>query len=303
MFSPVFFNADSRAITPDIPGSVNLQTSASRNAFASPGYIHNSAVMPVSVPADQFLNSNRYNDGSLETTRMGGQQPVPSRNADNGDWTTSTTTQRRKWGPFGGDVSRSEGQRTRRKRKASYDAPEKTRKMQKYLGVSHPEGQPYASTSTTTSDARCVGFGSPQEVVPVYPHHHHLSNGLTGFPARENFKFDQAITREDQRSLHESRTTQEQVFEEYLNPRERFEDMFDIARIPTRHPRFNLDHDRFFQQGRGEIFSPRQGQRDLAESFAPHLDYRPERLEKYLQFNSFSDLDSESQPWTLFSEC
>ena len=232
--------------------------------------------------------------------RIGGQQQLGN---NNGDWTrrtrmTSKARQRRKWGPFDGDISVSENQRG--KRKASYDAPEKTRKKQKnsdYLEDS--QGEHFAATSSTTSNARCVGFGSPQEVsqsdtedhsylVPVHPLLHFLPDGLAGFGERKNFEqSDRAVTQSDQ-SLHESLTPQVEIFEEHLSLQERVVDMFDIAHIqdPTRtwQPRCNLSHDPIFQHGSGEIFAPHQDQCDLG-SFAPHFEYPPERLAKYLQLN------------------
>ena len=255
-------------------------------------------VLPPSVPDDQFLNpTNRHYNGAM---RIGGQQQQLG--IDNGDWTrtrmTSKARQRRKWGLFDGDISVSEGQRG--KRKASYDAPEKTRKKLKffdYLEDSH--GEHFAPTSSTTSDARCVDFGSPQEVtqsdtedhsylVPMHPLPHFLPDGLAGFGVRDNFEQpDRAVTQSDQ-SLHESLTPQVEIFEEHPSLQERFVDMFDIAHIqdPTRtwQPRCNLSHDPIFQHGGGEIFAPHQDQCDLG-SFTPHFEYPPERLAKYLQFN------------------
>jgi hypothetical protein len=264
IFQPLFVNGDSRALTSDNP-----QTLASN--------------LP-SIPVDQFLNANRHNNLNmdLETTRMGGQQPSQY---GNGNWTTSRPRQRRRWGPCGGDVSRSEV--ARGKRKASYDAPEKTRKIQRYHEASHPEGEPYASISTTISDAGCVGFGSLQELTqseadymfPVHQFHHFMSEGLTGFSARENFEQpDETVTQEHRRSMHESLTSQEENFEEYLNPRERLANMFDIPRISTWQPMHSLDYGLVAQHhGHGEYFGLRQDQHDL-ERFIPHLEYPPERL-------------------------
>ena len=96
-------------------------------------------------------------------------------------------------------------------------------------------------------------------------------NGLTGFGVGENFEQpDRAVTQSDQ-SLHpsESLTTQVEIFEEYLSPQERFDDMFEIARVQdptkTRQPRSNLAHDLVLQHCDGEIFGPHQDQCHLAE--------------------------------------
>ena len=248
-----------------------------------------------SVPAGQFSvpTTNHLNNGDQGTTRMGGQQQQPgtSRNV-NEDWSTKTITrQQRKWGPFGGDISISEGQRG--KRKASYDAPEKTRKKQKnYLEASQCEQ--FAASSTTTSDARCVGFGSPHEVtqsevddraymVPVHQLPHFHSDSLTGFPEQ----LDQAMT-------------QQEFFEHYQISQERHANMFNIS---TWGPRHNLDYGLIAQHGHGESFSLHEDQHDLCfQNVTPRLEYPAERLaHKYPYFNLLSDL--ESQRWTVSSEC
>ena len=123
-------------------------------------------------------------------------------------------------------------------------------------------------------------------VVPVRPLHF-LSDGLTGSTAmttpNENYdseQLDQAATQEDRHGFHDSLNPQEAYFEEYLNRRERVEDMFDTPRIPTWQPRRNLDsdHDIVFQHSHGEKFILHQDQHDLAGNFSAHLAYPPERL-------------------------
>ena len=281
-------NANSRSLTSDNPGSDNALAS-------SIGYIQDSEVMAThaslfSVPAQQpsISTTNHLNNGDQWTTRMGGQQPGTSQN--NEDWsTTITRRRRRKWGPFGGDVSESES--LRGKRKASYDAPEKTRKIRKnsnYLEVSQCEQ--FGATSTTPSDTRCVGFGSSQEVtqseaddiaymVPVHPLHHFPSDGFTGFPARGNSGLpDQAVTQQSLLHSYESLTPQEGNFDEYLNPRERLANMFDAPCIPTWRPTHNLDYGFVIRHGHGEGFGLHQDQHGHAEGFTTHLEHLPERL-------------------------
>lgn len=303
-FHPFVNNTNSRLLTPDNLGLEYTRTSSSAlsNTLASSrGYIQNSAVLAThaslpSLPGDQFWNAatNHHDNGGPGTTRIGEQHLGTSRK-DNGDrdWTTSTPRHRQKGGLIGGDISRSEGG----KRKVLHDAPEKTRKIQKCSSSGYLEilqGEHFTAASTSTSDARYVGFGSPQEViqaeaeddsylVPIHPLHHSsfLSDGLTGSPAltspQENYEqLDQALaaTQEDQQSLHENFALQ--FFDEY--PRERFSDMFDIPCIPTWQPRRNLDHDLVFQQGHGESFALHQDRHDLAERFSTHFECLPERL-------------------------
>ena len=266
-------NANSRALTSDNPGSNNALAS-------STGYIQDSEVMAThaslfSVSAQQLSipTTNHVNNGDQGTTRMGGQQPGTSRN-DNEDWsTTITRRRRRKWGPFGGDFSVSES--LRGKRKASYDAPETTRKIRKnsnYLEVSQCEQ--FRATSTTTSDTRPLLEVTQSEaedqryMVPVHSYHHFSSDGQTGFPALEIFEQPdqaglQAVT---QRLSQESLTPQESQIEEYPIPRQNFDDVYDSPRIWQ--PWRDLDRDRrLFQQGYAS-----------GENFTPHLGYPPERL-------------------------
>jgi hypothetical protein len=252
-----------------------------------------------SLSADQFVNAttNRHNSWGSGTTRMGEQQQLGASRNDGEDWTTSTPTQRQKWGPFGGDVRRSKTREGKRKASELYDATEKTRKIQKcsdqdYLEVSQVEQ--FAATSSTTSDARYVGFGSPQVIqseaedhgylVPVHSLRRFMSDGLTGSPAltspRENYgQLDQSANGEDQHSLHESFSPREENFEVY--PRERFADsMFDIPRIPWQlKPKLDqLDHDLVFQHFYSENPALHQDQHNLAENFTPHIEYPSERL-------------------------
>ena len=217
-----------------------------------------------------------------------------------------------------GDVSRSQGG----KRKASYDAPEKTRKIRKcsdYLEVSLPVGEILTAACTSnTSDPRYVGLGSPQELiqseaedgsylVPVHNLHQFPSDGLTALISpHENYaeQLGQAAMQEDQHVFHENLTPQEAYFEEYLKHRVRIEDMFDTPPLPTWQPSHNPDpsHGLVLQHGYGESFVSHQGQHDLAESFTPHFEYPPERLAEISSFDSFSDL--ESKLWLLSgSEC
>lgn len=91
----------------------------------------------------------------LDVVLRGLQLGTCPNESDNGNWTTSTPRQWRKWGPFGGDVSRS----GRRKRKASYDASEKSRKIIKTFDSNRcsdyldPSLSHFVATSTSTSDA------------------------------------------------------------------------------------------------------------------------------------------------------
>ena len=271
-----------------------------------------------SRPADNFLDATLTTHDHLinkgpGTTRMEEQQFAnsgsgTSRN-DNGDWTTCTSPagQRRRWGRLDEDVVRSE---RCTKRKASNDAPEKTRKKQATLlsnvtvsasdHLSQSVGEHFMSvaSSSSTSDTRlgCVGFRSFQEVTQLQGENHAYlvtlhtliiscrmfllsltdSPPLTG-PREDSVQLDY--------SLHESLTSREDFFEEYPIHWERFADISDIPRIPTWQPRRNLDHDDVVfqsQHGHGESFSlrPSQDQQNFSESFlpSPHFEYTPERL-------------------------
>ena len=272
-----------------------------------------------SLRADNILDAtlathDRFINKGPGTTRMEEQQFAnggsgTTRN-DNEDWTTCTSSasQRRRWGRLDEDVPRSE---RGTKRKASNDAPEKTRKKQEtplsnvstsdYLSqsVSEQSVSVPVTSSSSTSDARYVGFKSSQEVtqpqgedhaylVSLHPLDHFLSDGLTGSPrlisSRDVSQLNQAVTQEDQHCFYdETPTPQEEYFEEYPNPYERFANMSDIPRIPTWQPRAwgNLYHDLIFQHGYGESFDvhPSQFHHDLSEScLTPCLENQFERL-------------------------